>query len=194
MPADFFAPGAVNLYYAEPNDRLAGRLEVAFPSLSWVFLGTCVTAPEVESITTLTPIMSDLLAPAPIQLVLNSEQHIVTATLNRINFLNYNYLVDGLEGSGQGGYREFLPGQLQIYAKDVLLFLQYTNTLNIPDGATKGRLYYSSVLTDYHETTVNSRIQESTIIMQCNPLYSTSFRRCYLYDQTPGSFPSVSPE
>jgi len=193
MPANFFAPGAINLFFATPPNRLAGRLEIAFTSLHWAFLGTCVQAPEIESVSTLTPIMSDLLAPAPIQLALNSEQHFITATLNRLNFANYNFMLEGLTSEYEGS-REFLPGQLQIYAKDFLLFLQYSNILDRPAGAPAGRIYYSSYLTDYHETTLNGRVQEVTAIIQCNPLYSTSFRKCYLYTQDSSLFPTIVPE
>lgn len=184
MPADWFAPGAVEVYYA-------GRHYI-----QWRYLATAVTAPEVTAHLQHTPVTTDANAPGAYQLAKANEYHVIDAVLNRINFENWNLLKNDFAGPADF-VRTFKPGQLILNSEDVQLFLRYaipSAGVAGPAGTTAGRLYMSAVLTDYKESTVNTRLQEITVRLECHPLYFYAERVFKLYSERPMDFPVVTTE
>jgi hypothetical protein len=175
--ADFFAPGAIELYFLSRDN--------ASQTSGWRFLGTAVTAPEIEAQIISTPFTSDLLGPTPFQDIFNNEIHKVTAVINRLNFNNWRYMRMMYE-SGQN-VRSFSPtvsssdstanrrgiGQPMLHNLDCTLLLKSAAASNTdlvtPVGVTKSRRYFSVILKDYHETTINSRVQEVSVVFECHP-------------------------
>lgn len=182
MAADMFTPGAIDLFY---KPRTSGF----FTSATWKYLGTAVTAPEIDIYKVYTPITCDLNAPAPFQKSFNSEQHIVTVTLNRLNFGTYQTLLNGSLNGDPIEYT-FKPGRLTLNADDGELLLKYTIPSIIqPQGTAKGRWYYSVTLINGHETTLNGRVQEVSLIFECNPLYYKIDKRFKLYTEKEDQLP-----
>lgn len=164
----------------------------------WLYLGSAVAAPDVEAVLIHTPVQSDYNAPAAFQKVHNSEFHRVTATLNRLNWRNWNFLRNGLKGTGADIVHNWKSGRLVLHSDDVELFVRYAvpsvGAVFAPVAAARGRIYYSALLTDYHETTVNSRVQEVTVIFECNPLYLKRDRLFWLFTERAADLPVLTPE
>lgn len=167
-------------------------------STAWLYLGSCVLAPDVEASVVHTPVLCDLNAPAPFQKVFNSEQHQVTATLNRVNFANWNFIRNAFNGNGNDIVRAFRTGELVLNHSDCELFLRYdlphVSDLLKPPAASRGRLYYSAILSDYHESSVNSRVQEISVIFECSPLYFQRDRLFWLFTERNSDLPFLIPE
>lgn len=172
--ADFLDTGAICLFYK--FRAIAGQ-----PSPPIAYLGSAVTAPEIEAVRYYTPVNSDLNAPAPFQQIFNSEQHNVIVTLNRLNYPNWDFLKFNQTNSVGTSTRSWIGGRLTLNADDFYLILQYFLPCNSPQplpvdpGSTSSyivRQYVSALLTDYRESTVRSRVNEVSLVFQCNPLYN----------------------
>lgn len=192
MPAGFFPTGTVELFFK------LRRLQTQNETQDWKYLGSSVTAPDVTATVTHTPFTCDYNAPAPFQLIFNSESHRLAVTANRLNFRNYTTLKNSVGGGRKDlGIKRFVAGELVLNVYDFEFFVQYalpTGGLSGPDGSPRGRLYYSSVLTDFHETTENSRVQEVTFLFDCHPLYFFKSKEFRLYTELPGDLPALTPE
>jgi hypothetical protein len=170
--ADFLATGAVDLFFQfrkVPNGA----------DQPYLYLGSAVTAPEIEAVRYYTPVNSDLNSPAPFQQIFNSEQHNVIVTLNRLNYPNWDLLKFGQ--STPTSVRSWVGGRLELNSGDFYLILRYFLPCNSPQpfpvdpSGTSSyivRQYVSALLTDYRESTVRSRVNEVSLVFQCNPLYN----------------------
>jgi hypothetical protein len=186
MAADFFTPGAVE-FYIQPQASL--------PANIWYYLGTAVTAPEIESQSIYFPITSDLNAPAPYQKAFCSEQHRIIVTLNRLNHETWNLLKS--DNTLQSDVvRRFKTGRLVLNADDYLLFMRYqlpnenNPLITFPSSSPKGRIYFSVLMMSYAESTVNNRVQEVTLLFECNPLYNKREKYFYLYSEKNSDLPN----
>ncbi len=182
--ANFYDPGAVDIYFKPRTTNYSGA--------GFLYLGSAVTAPDIEAEIVVAPFTCDLTGSAPFQLILEHEMHEVTATLNRLNFVNWQFLktrfqvtpstirnTEILESFPTTTLSSTLDrgsiGQPILENLDCQVYISYSNNrtvgFNPPDGATKNRLYYSAYLRNYQETTVNNRVEEISIILSCYPLY-----------------------
>lgn len=183
MPADFFYPGAVELYVKTRKDS------------QFNYLGTCVTSPLIEVQYFHDDALSDKSGSAPWQKIEGSEQHLVTATLNRLNFETLNLIRARNKTVGK---HKVLVGDLVYNVHDFLLFIQHSlpsapNNFPSPAGAAAGRLYYSATLLAYTEAT-DTRVREVTVLVECNPLYDNFSRELTLYSESPSDFPTITKE
>ena len=164
---------------------------------NWYYLGSCVVAPDVEATRVEQDWKADLGQPAPFQKLFCSERHRVTATLNRLNFRNYNRLREDFIGTGADIVRVFRSGTLVLHSHDVELFVRYVlpgaGVLG-PDGTARGRLYYSATLTDFQETTANGRVMEASVVFDCLPLFFQRDRLFWLYTERDADLPVLKPE
>lgn len=169
MAADFYAPGACSL------------LVKLHAYSQWKYLGTAVTAPEIEGRITSTPFSCDITGPAPVQEIFNLESHEVTTTLNRVNWETWRLLRQETElnfpTSVVDNGNSF--GQVIYGYKDFQLYLRYevstdANVIQQPLDVTKSRLYFSCHLMDFKETTINNRIMEVSLLIHCQPKLTIS--------------------
>jgi hypothetical protein len=181
MAASFFHTGAVDLYVLMRHVQ------------QWYLLGTSVTAPVIEARILTEDVTCDWGGDAPYQKIDKSEQHVVTANLNRVNYRTFDRLRTRDVIGGGVRYKTH-PGRLLLNYKDFRLFLRYTlpsveGGIAPPDGAARGRLYYSAKLGAYRESTVQSRVNELGLVIECNPLWDNTKRVFDLWSENEEDFP-----
>src|SRR6185295_2730971 len=137
MPADFFAAGEIQLF-VKPR---------FYPN--WLYLGTAVTSPRVRADLIYTPIDADIVSPGPYNRMLDTEQHVVSAVLNRINHRNWNRIKDvgRPTGIGENLVRNIVSGRWVIGENDFELHIRHSSTFLAngparPEATPKGRVYY----------------------------------------------------
>lgn len=176
----------------------AGSAAAMLTNARWYYLGSAVVAPEVEAEFVHTPFVADYNAPDAFQVVFNSERHRVTGTLNRVNWRTYGRLRNQLIGAGSDIVRAFAGGSLVLASHDVMLYVRRAlpniSAAFIPDAQSRGRIYYSAMLTDYHETTANGRVHEATVLFDCRPLFFADAQMFWLYTERDVDLPFLIPE
>jgi hypothetical protein len=170
MPAFVNTPGPIDHYinFRTPDGGLEG----------WAYLGTAVSAPETDGDLHYLDVFNDLGGRSvPFQLVEDGQNDVVASTMNRFDPIIYSSLRD-ISGFGDGVDTALTRGQLAIGALDFqLLLINAFNIVNpalIAAGAPAGRLYYSSVLAKYKESTVGTRVKEVALAFRCENIYNNS--------------------
>lgn len=187
MPADVFYPGAVDLF-----------VNMRFASNNWYYLGSSVTAPVIEHKYLFQDVTCDRSGDAPYQKIGRSEQHVLTTTLNRVNYRTFERMRTGDDTGSKSDYKVKV-GKLLFNSKDFRLFVRYAQPNAEqgrlpPDSAAKGRLYYSAKLEAYRESTVDSRAMELGLMIECNPLWYNKDRVFKFWTELDNDFPKVTLE
>jgi hypothetical protein len=188
--ADFFAPGTVDIFVQFNSATALSPVtisSVGAVELPVLYLGSAISAPEIESSWFYTPVNCDLNSPAPFQMLFGGEQHHIVASLNRLNFNTYNQ-VRLSSATAVPVTRTYTPGRLQLNSDDFSLILRYwlpANGVAGPAGTASIRQYDSAILIDYRESTVGTRIQEVNFLFQCNALYNVATNNFTLYTEDP---------
>lgn len=178
MAAFFTTPGPIFIY-----------VNWVYQGGTPTFLGTAVTAPEVEGRPAYINVLNDLSGRSvPGQKVYDGEQDIVTVTLNRFDFGVYTQLKSQSKVAAAAGFNTPLNrGSLAFTQTDFQLILvnSFFGTAQASPVLTSGRLYYSALLTGWRESTVGTRVEEVALVFECNaPINPTS--------STPGAFGSFN--
>jgi len=142
-------------------------------------IGTCVTAPEPEHEKFRIPVMNDLGGRSvPFQTIYDGETALVIATMNRFNYELIQQM-RALDSNALGTDMPGTRGTLTLGIRDwqLLLIYEYAGTLsagsfNGPSDLPLGRLYASSTIRKYKESTVGTRVQEVTLAIECNNIFS----------------------
>lgn len=193
MKPDFFAQGEIQVFV---KPRWYNQFEM---------LGTAITSPRLRTQYAYRNVLSERSGPAPHNKAILAEQHIVAMVLNRINHRMLNRIKDvGRAGStGSDWVRVIDSGRLVMGSSDFELFFRYAlpNTLASdlaeaptvppPDGASKGRLYYSAALLECEEDSP-SRVQEVALLVECNSYPKD--KKLTLFSERETDFPSVTVE
>lgn len=197
MSAAFFPTGAVELFFRY-RPLIKASLGNNNPERPWLYLGSGVFPPEVRAAVTATPFTCDYSAPDPFQLVFNGEWHRLSVTLNRLDQAAYREFRNGpgLDRLRWDDRRRwYKTGHLMLNADDFSLFVRFALPaagMTVPPDAPKGRLYYSGVLTDFAESSVNGRVQEVSLLIDCRPLYDRALKQFALYSEVESDFPAVT--
>ncbi|AWM37862.1 hypothetical protein GobsT_40970 [Gemmata obscuriglobus] len=182
MSAQFLPVGAIELYV-----RLRSRN-------SFDFLGTCTTAPEIHVRRFYSDLHCDKGGEVPWQKTGQGEQHVVTATINRLNVETWNSI---RSNSSSPTVHTPKVGRLVLNVSDFELFFRHTiytfPVVPLPPGMWTGRLYRSGTLLDWSEYS-EDRLKSITLMVECNPLYYKQVKEFVLYTEVPSDFPSVTPE
>lgn len=172
MASLFYAPGAVEHF-------------VVYGGVGY-YLGTATTAPEVEGRPYYLNVINDLGGrSAPMQKVGDRQQHIVTTTLNRFDWAVYKAIVFASSSGQLGGDSNFTQGVLTLNNLDFELALVFQQAVagNTPTGFPVGRRYFSAQVIGYRESTVGTRVEEVTLVMECNELFDATTRQFALYSE-----------
>lgn len=176
--ADFYAPGAVEFYVSLR----------ASPS-QFYYLGTAVGSPVIEPHPLHQDLTCDRSGDGPWQKLGKGERHIVTVTLNRIN---YNALNRLRTGSPNPTTFSSPAGKLILNYKDFRLFYRFAlpdarpTPRSGPSGAPIGRLYYSATLERVRESQPG-RVHEVGLVIECNQLWHNTERKWKFYTDDPAS-------
>lgn len=186
MASLFYAPGAVEHYV-----RIRG-------SSSAEYLGTAVTAPEVETRPAYLNVINDIGGRTlPMQKVGDREQHVITTTLNRFDYDVYNRLKITGNGSGGLGFHDnTTQGVLTLNYLDFELILVFAAVLANPAAFPAypvGRRYWSGQIVGSKESTVGTRVQEIALVIECNELFNPANRVFDLYTEITSSVTSGLP-
>jgi len=170
MASYFYAPGAIEHY-------------VKLRSGTTYYLGTAVTAPEIEGRPFYLNIINDIGGrSAPMNKVGDREQDIVTTTLNRFDYA----VVNSILATGPAGeHNTRTQGTLTFEDLDFELIFVYAAALAgyTSAGFPVGRRYYTSQVIGYKESTVGTRVEEITLVIECNELFIPSTREFKLYSE-----------
>lgn len=195
MPADFFPQGEIAVFVSIRSPIVG--INFAFSAPVFRYLGTAVTSPRIDAAIVYKDYAGDKVAPGPFQKLLQTEQHLVTMVLNRVNHTTWNRLKTmGNFNTGSEVVRDVPAGKLVLGSLDVGLFLKPllasapTPVFNPTDAAT-GRLYYSATLLKWDED-APSRVQELGVQFECNPLPKD--HKLLLYSEKGSDFPNVDVE
>ena len=190
MAALFSTPGPIELFW---KPRIAGTLHSSF-----LYLGTAVTAPEVEIKPAYIPVMNDLGGRSvPTIHVQDGEQHVVSATINRFDWNVYNQMKSrqtvASSGTitGEGQYRGIIHTG---YSDGYFLFVNSYHGVAGGDNGTMppGRLYYSCKFAGSRESTVGTRVHEIALVLEMNGVLNTSTRKFDLYTENEAAWGSVT--
>lgn len=184
MSADIFATGAIDVFVLPRfyND--------------WLHLGTAITSPKVKGVLTYRPVGSDRTDPGPYNQCLCYEQHHLSMILNRTNHRTWNRIknVGWPIGIGDSLVRTIPAGILMMGETDFQLYLRYSvPNANFagPDATPNGRVYRSGIIMEYEED-YPDRVQELSLLVQCNPIaYQHALQ---LYTESPSDLPQITPE
>jgi hypothetical protein len=182
--ADIFPTGTVEFWVA-----------VRSAEIRYYYLGTAIGWPVIEERKLHRDLRCDRSGDGPWQKVSTSEQHLLTVTLNRIEYSTLNRLNTGTPSPTTFSVS---PGKLIFNAKDVRLFFRYAipNALAadgqpLVPGTSTGRLYYSASLEVCREAQPK-RVQEVGLIFECNQLWDNNNRKWKFYteDGTSADWPT----
>lgn len=180
--------GPIDLYI---RNRVAG-----VTNNNWLYLGTAVSAPEFEIKPAYINIMNDLGGRSvPFQKVKDGEQWIVTSTLNRFDYSNYNQLkVNTTQTANIAAGESIVRGRLYLASDDymALFIFNYKNTVADIGNMPAGRMFYSMTPLAFRESTVGTRVNEVTIVMEMNAVFDVVTRSFPLYTENPSAFGSYS--
>lgn len=171
MAAFFYAPGAIEHYVTLRNGTT-------------YYLGTAVTAPEIEGRPFYLNVINDIGGrTAPMQKVGDRQQDVVTTTLNRFDYAVYKTILG--ETNEVLLHDNSTQGTLVIGALDFQLTLVYTAALagNVPNNFPVGRRYFSAVVIGVRESTVGTRVEEVTLVIECNETFNPTTRVFTLYSE-----------
>lgn len=177
MSAVFYTPGAIDHF-------------VKFRTGITRYLGTATVAPEVEVRPAFLNVINDLGGRSvPVHKVADRTQHVVTTTLNRFDWATYKALFpDG--NTSAGAFRtdsNLTHGVLTFGYLDFELILRYSygGTAVIPSDFPVGRRYWSGTTLASRESTVGTRVQEVSLVVECNELFDPPTRLFRLYSEIP---------
>lgn len=183
MAAFQFTPG--------PIDMFCGLRSAPGGSVTFAYLGTCVTAPEPEEEQFKIPVMNDLGGRSvPFQLVQDGENAQLLCTLNRFDLAVAQLMRAASSGrfsaSGIGNETNIARGTLVIGVSDFQFVLR-NRYFGQPVGGgpvPEGRLYYSANLRKYKESTVGTRVLEIAIALDFQNVYNVTTGEFALYTET----------
>lgn len=182
MATGVFTPGPIDHYVQLPGQGTPQ------------YLGTAILAPDQEAEDFKIPILNDLGGRSvPFQLVQDGEQWMVMTTMNRFDMAVMNSIRalpsrgpgEGLVLGQESGRAR---GTLVIGVNDFQLVLvnTYAGTPSAganADGLPRARGFYSSTILKYGESTKGTRVQEVSLIIQCNNVFNPVTRGFALYQQ-----------
>ncbi len=170
MASLFYAPGAIEHYVKLRNGTT-------------YYLGTAVTAPEVEGRPFFLNVINDIGGrTAPMDKVGDREQDVVTSTLNRFDYSVYN----SIKSTGAPGeHTTATQGTLTFGVLDFELILVYAAAVAgfVPGTFPVGRRYFTAQTIGFRESTVGTRVEEITMVFECNELFNPTTRDFELYTE-----------
>ncbi len=187
MSSLFFAPGAIE-HYIKPRN-----------ASSFAYLGTAVTAPEIEIRPAYLNVINDIGGRTlPMQKVGDREQHVVTTTLNRFDIAVYQAItcLGGGSGPAIGGNDNTNQGTLVIDNLDfefIFIYAAVAANRGAFSGYPLGRRYYSSLVIGARESTVGTRVEEITLVIECNEVFTPATRVFDLYSESDTELTVPSP-
>lgn len=175
MSAALYTPGPIEHY-------------VKFRTGVTRYLGTAVTAPEIEVRPAYINVQNDLGGRSvPFQKVADRKQHVISTTLNRFDWATYKAMLpDGVTSAGAFGADDNTThGVLSLGYTDFELILRYAygGTSVIPSDFPVGRRYWSAVVLGSRESTVGTRVEEVALVIECNELFNPTLRTFRLYSE-----------
>jgi hypothetical protein len=163
------------------------------------YLGTATTAPEIENRPAFLNVINDLGGrTVPFQKVPDRSQHIITTTLNRFDWAVYKRIcMDQINAAGivrdesittHGILALGSATTLSNGLADFELTLVYTlaGTPVAPVDLPPGRRYWSCVVLGSKESTVGTRVEEVSLVLEANQLFDPVTRSFVLYSEVPG--------
>jgi hypothetical protein len=186
MPALFETPGPVDCHV-----RFAGE--------GASYLGTCVVTPEYEGIPSYIPIMNDLAGRSvPMANLYDGEIHRVSMVMNRFDYVVYRRLRDQpshqLPGAGAGIDYRYDRGTIVTGRFDVQLIFanSFYGSTNNNVNSPVGRMYYTTLLNGYKESSAGTRVTEIALLFECHNLFVSESRGFQLYTEDPSQFPFLT--
>lgn len=158
------------------------------------YLGTAVTAPEIDLNFATINVMNDLGGRSvPFQKVFDGEQHVLSAVLNRVDMTVLKQIRDLTHNVSNLGYEgQIERGTLMIGNND--FELQFNNVFYGQSAAPAqsdtpaGRRYASAILLAAKESTVGTRVQEIALQFECNAVFNPTARAFDLFTENPNLF------
>lgn len=174
--AAFYTPG--------PKDHY-----IRFRDGSVSYLGTATTAPEVESRPAFLNVINDVGGrTVPTQKVRDRIQDVVSTTLNRFDWATYKSISGAQENGGPGVLidNNLTHGTLVLGSSDFELIIVNSLALTagtVPADFPVGRRYFSAVLLGARESSVGSRVEEVSLVFECNELFVPETRVWRFYSE-----------
>lgn len=181
MSAVMHTPGAIDHY-----------VKASFNGVETIaYLGTATTAPEIEVRPAYLNVINDLGGrTVPFQKVPDRQQHVITTTLNRFDWLTYKTIsrdvtLGGVAQGIDGLYSHGILG-LGTAGVDFELILVYTLAGSIfATQFPRGRRYWSCLVLGAKESTVGTRVEEVSLVIEANELFDPLTRAFELYSENP---------
>lgn len=173
MASYFYAPGAIEHYVTLRNGTS-------------YYLGTAVTAPEVEGRPFYLNVINDIGGrSAPMDKVGDRAQHLVTTTLNRFDETVLQIITGLNTSTGLAAHTTLNQGTLTFGYLDFQLVLVYAASVAglTPSIFPVGRRYYQSQVVGLRESTVGTRVQEVTLAIECNEIFVPATRVFNFYTE-----------
>lgn len=136
----------------------------------FLYLGTSVTSPTVETEVVRLPVTTDLANPVQTNSIYKGEVHTVSVVLNRLDYSSYGMVKNGGDGLLRREDTTKESGQLTVPVHDLELLLLFDVPQPTAGFVPLGRMYYSVEPVAFRETTENSRLLEAGIVFKCFPL------------------------
>jgi len=165
------------------------------------YLGTAATAPKVTAQPAYLNVPNDLMGRTyPAIRLADGEAHFVSLVANRIDYSGYQIIRDAARIGGQvgpGAMPLLKRGAVMTGVNDFQLILTYSyfgTVLATPD-LPPGRIYFSSLLEDYEESTEGTKILDVALTFRCDSILNPVTRNASLYSEAAvdiGVLPAVN--
>lgn len=176
MPTDFRSLGPID-HWVRP-----------IGSANFSHLGTATTSPSIREGDAYLPLVNDIGGRSnPMQLVRDRRKITVVTTLNRFSWQTYNFLksLRPIGGVNSLTFAEEMTDHglpvLGVSSFELLLTFSF-GTLSGADTPT-GRIYFGTVLKDWQEDSVGTRVVDLTLVFESYGLFNPTTRSFLRYTE-----------
>ena len=165
-----------------------------FGSSQFLYLGTAVTSPSLREGDAFLPIMNDIGGRSvETQTVRDRRKSVIVTTLNRFNWVTYS-TIKGMAGLNfNETYASHGVPVLGVSDLDLLMVFSFGPAFSAVD-TPNGRLYFGTVLKDWEENSVGSRVVELTLHFESFGRLDPTTRTFAKYTEDASVWGALTPE